>query len=237
MFNLNINTLNFEIAGTKITKRHILLLITVLVFFYGLFQEKIDKYVITHIEKTELTDTIKTPILSRDIFTEYVDDDKVDEFVQLFCDNHKCDYVNVNLFHNGVITESGIHLRKMSCIAEGLRDGKLDLIHRLQDWVIKPFKKKFRVLKKNGYLYIPNLKLDKDPYFRVTIPRMGIESVFYVALYDKRYINKHGEPHFIGFVSYIWGKPTNFDEGELVAMKKEVDRIREFVIDEKKNIR
>ncbi|GAG76040.1 unnamed protein product, partial [marine sediment metagenome] len=226
----------------EIKKRYFVFGLFSIVLFYGLFQDKIDKYIFKG-EETEAqselkvkakTDSVIGPILRRDIFSEYVDQDPVDDFVQEFCDNYKCTYVNVNLFHNGVITESGIHLRKMSCIAEGLGDGKLDLIHRLQDWVIKPFKKKFRVLKKNGYLYIPNLKLDKDPYFRVMIPRMGIESVFYVALYDKRYISKNGKPHFIGFTAFIWDKPTNFNEGNLVAMKKEVDHIREFLIDEKK---
>lgn len=242
MFNFNIKNLNFSLEKIEIKKRYFVFGLFSIVLFYGLFQDKIDKYIFKGKEieaQSELkvkakTDSVIGPILRRDIFSEYVDQDPVDDFVQEFCDNYKCTYVNVNLFHNGLITESGYHCKKMSCVAEGIGEGKLALIHRLQNWVIKPFKKKFKVLKKNSYLYIPDLKKDSDPYFRVMIPRMGIESVFYVALYDKRYISKNGSPHFVGFTAFIWDKPTNFNEGNLVAMKKEVDHIREFLIDEKK---
>ncbi len=125
----------------------------------------------------------------------------------------------------------------MSCVSEGIEPGRLPLIHNLQNWVIKPFKYKFRVIKKTGSIYIPNLLVDEDPYFRVTIPRIGVKSVYYVSLYDYRYIDKYGNPHFIGFVSYCWHSKTNFSEGDLVAMKSEIDRIQEFVIDEEKKIR
>lgn len=235
MVNINIKSLQFELGKVLITKRHIFGSFIFIILFYGLFQDKIDKYIFTEDSKIELKkDSVIGPIVRRDIFSEYVDEDPVDDFVQQFCDNYNCTYVNVNLFHNGLITESGYHCKKMSCVAEGIGEGKLALIHRLQNWVIKPFKKKFKILKKNSYLYLPNLKKDTDPYFRVTIPRMGIQSVFYVALYDKRYISKNGGPHFVGFTAFMWDKPTNFKEADLVAMKKEIDHIREFVIDEEK---
>ena len=240
MFNLNIKTLSFEIAGTKITKRHMLLSIVVLVFTYGLFQDKIDKYIHamegnTTTEIFNKKDSIVGPLIVKDIFGEYFDENPIDDFIQQFCDDYKCKSVNVNLFHNGTVTESGFHCRKMSCVSEALRYGEAPMIHKLQDWVTQPFKKKFRKLRKEKSLYLKDLSKDSDPYFRVIIPRFGdVQSLYYVALYDKRYVDKRGRPHFIGYVVYLWEKPTNFSPSELKVMKTEIDRIREFVIDEEK---
>ena len=48
----------------------------------------------------------------------------------------------LNLFHNGTISASGYHFKKMSCVAEGKKAGKLPKIQHLQNWVIDPSKKR-----------------------------------------------------------------------------------------------
>jgi hypothetical protein len=140
------------------------------------------------------------------------------------------DYLNVNLFHNGTVTPSGYHFTKMSCIAEGLKPGKLPRIQNLQNWVIEPFLEKIAEVKRKGYVYISDLSTDHDPYFNTTIPKFGIKSVFYVGLFDRTKKDKKGNYHFIGFISYGWEKPTKLDEKNLVSMMREKDRITEFII-------
>ena len=140
------------------------------------------------------------------------------------------DYLNVNLFHNGTVTPGGYHFTKMSCIAEGLKPGKLPRIQNLQNWVIEPFLEKIAETKNKGYVYIPDLSKDHDPYFNTTVPKFGIKSVFYVGLFDRTTKDKKGNYHFIGFISYGWEKPTKLDEKNLVSMMREKDRITEFII-------
>jgi len=140
------------------------------------------------------------------------------------------DYLNVNLFHNGTVTPGGYHFTKMSCIAEGLKPGKLPRIQNLQNWVIEPFLEKIAEVKRKGYVYIPDLSKDHDPYFNTTIPKFGIKSVFYVGLFDRTKKDKKGNPHFVGFISYGWEKPTKLNEKNLVSMMREKDRITEFII-------
>jgi hypothetical protein len=96
--------------------------------------------------------------------------------------------------------------------------------------VIDPFKEKIAETKKVGYVYIPNLPEDEDPYFNTTIPKYNIYSVFYIGLFDHRKKDSKGRPFFVGFISFGWEKPTNFDEKTLVSMMKERERITEFIL-------
>ena len=130
---INIENLQLNIGDFTLKKRHIVLGFFSMVLFYGLFQDKIDKYIFkgkeieaqSELKTQSKSDSVIGPIVRRDIFSEYVDEDPVDDFVQQFCDDYKCTYVNVNLFHNGLITESGYHCKKMTCVAEGIGEGKL----------------------------------------------------------------------------------------------------------------
>ena len=185
--------------------------------------------IILSIFRTELIEII--PHNERDIFSEGIEQQLELEYVlNDIVKKYQIDYVNINLFHNGTISASGYHFKKMSCIAEGKKAGKLPKIQHLQNWVIDPFKEKIADCKKMGFVYLKNLPMDKDPYFSKQIPRYGINSVFYVGLFDHRKRDKRGNPHFIGFISFSWEKPTNLKEADLVSIEKEKSRIYEFIL-------
>jgi len=200
----------------KITRRDLFMVFVFCFIIASIFREEI-KEMIPHSEK--------------DIFAVGVDE-QLD--LQYILDDisltHKADYVNINLFHNGTISASGYHFKKMSCIAEGKKVGKLPKIQHLQNWVIQPFKEKIAVVKKVGYVYIANLKKDKDPYFSQFLPKYNTKSVFYVGLFDERKQDKNGNFHFIGYLSFAWEHETNWKESDLVNMIKEKHRIKEFIL-------
>ena len=173
---------------------------------------------------------LKKPVVKRDYISESIDIDPLDDLTQELCDNYGCSYVNVNLFHNGTTSSSGYKCKKMSCFSEGLDYNRHSLMQALQNQVIEPFKLKFRAVKKDGYYYVKDLRLDKDPYFRNRMPQYGMTSIYYVAIYDKRYIDKYGKWHFKGFISYAWDHETDFPKDKLIAMRLEVERVIPIVI-------
>ncbi len=228
-FNFEKGSLDFL---KNVRKRDIFFVFISIIIVYGLFQNKIDRGFLYVREK--VFDEKKEPKIvkvKRSIFDEGIEDEvELKYILQDIVEKYNCTYVNVNLFHNGDTTRSGYHFKKMSCVSEGRRQGKLPIIHRLRNWVIEPFAFKFAVLKKESTLYMADLKNDKDAYFNTTLPRLGCHSVFYVAIYDHRFKDHKGNSHFIGYLSFQWDKPTNFKEKTLVSMKQEETRIREFVI-------
>ena len=145
-------------------------------------------------------------------------------------EKYNCTYVNVNLFHNGDSTKWGFHFSKMSCIEEAVRHDQLKRGYKLKNWSIEPFAQKFAKLYHEGYVYLPNLRTEKDAYFNTTLTRLEVISVIYVAIYDKRYIDKNGLPHLVGFLAFQWNEPTNLSNAEKISMIKEVQRVKEFVI-------
>lgn len=166
-----------------------------------------------------------------DLFSSYLKDSLELEYVlNDIVKKYGLDYINVNLFHNGTISASGYHFTKMSCIAEGKKPGSLPKIQELQNRVIDPFKEKIAETKVKGFVYLKNLPEDDDAYFSKAIPTFGIYSVFYVGLFDPRKKDSSGQPHFIGFISFAWEKPTNFKERDLVSMMKERERITDFIL-------
>ena len=186
-------------------------------------------FIIASIFRKEIKEAIPLPkkdIFSRDIKEQLELQYILDDIVS----THNADYVNINLFHNGTISASGYHFKKMSCIAEGARTGKLPKIQYLQNWVIQPFKEKIAIVKKRGHVYIPSLEKDKDPYFSKFLPKYKTKSVFYVGLFDERKQDENGNNHFIGYLSFAWEHETNWKESDLVNMVKEKYRIKEFVL-------
>ncbi len=95
---------------------------------------------------------------------------------------------------------------------------------------MEPFKTKVSIVKKVGYVYLPELKKDKEPYFSQVLTKHNIQSIFYVGLFDSRKKDKGGNNHFIGFISFAWEKPTNWKESDLVSMINEKHRIKEFIL-------
>jgi hypothetical protein len=203
--------LGFDLSNLE---THILL-IGFLLMFYVFFKDRIKK-------QKENEKDIFSEGIRESLELEYVLNDVVNKY--------SCDYVNVNLFHNGEISASGFHFKKMSCVAEGKRVGMLPKIQELQNRIIDPFKEKIAETKIKGYSYLKNLPEDKDPYFAKAIPQFGILSVFYVALFDNRKRDNSGQPHFVGFISFAWEKPTDFAESDLVSMMKERERLLEYVL-------
>ncbi len=212
-FNFHKGSLDFL---KKLNRRDLFILFTILVFFSLQFKEEL-KELIPHQE--------------RDIFSEGIEQQLELEYIlNDMAQKYNCDYVNINLFHNGTISASGYHFKKMSCVAEGKKAGKLPKIQHLQNWVIDPFKEKISECKRIGYVYLKDLKQDKDPYFAKQIPSFGINSVFYVGLFDHRKKNKKGQPHFIGYISFAWSNPTDLKESDLVSMEKEKSRIYDYIL-------
>ncbi len=152
------------------------------------FKDNIKDYITKHDRKDIFSDNIHNTLELEYILSDIVN-------------TYDVDYLNVNLFHNGTISASGYHFTKMSCVAEGLKPGKLPRIQNLQNWVIEPFLEKIAETKKKGYVYIPDLTKDHDPYFNKNIPKFGVKSVFYVGLFNINKKDKNGNYHFVGFIS------------------------------------
>ena len=144
------------------------------------------------------------------------------EIMQDIVSSYDIDYINVNKFRDS--------LRKMDCVVEQNKPIHLPRIRKLQNWDTRPFIEKIAYVRRNEWVYIPNLYKDPDPYFSKTIPKYGIESVYYVAIYNYNVIESDGEPQFWGFVSYGWSKPTNISQKDLAALLKEKYRFEEYIL-------
>jgi len=174
---------------------------------------------------------LKDSVIQHDIFSEGVEEGlEMELILNEMSSKYDVDYIHLNLFHNGTKSASNYHFKKMSCVAEGKKIDKLPRIHKIQNWLISPIKEKLRLAKKDGHVYLDNLLNDKDVYFSKEVTKYGIESLFYVGLFDYRKKDSHGNPHFVGLICYEWEHPTNFTEAELAAMEKEKERLTEFII-------
>jgi len=219
-FNFNLKDIDF----TKIRKRDIFTIFIVIALIYNLFKKEIkDTF---FVEKNEAGQIVKIDqfgsAIEKNVRFEYI--------LQDMQEKYNCTYVNVNVFHNGDSTRWGFHFDKMSCIEEAVRHDQLKRGYKLKNWSIEPFSQKFAKLYHEGHVYLPNLRTEKDAYFNTTLTRLDVISVIYVAIFDKRYVDKNGLSHLVGFLAFQWNEPTNLSNAEKISMIKEVERIKEFVI-------
>ena len=218
-FNFNLKDIDF----TKIRKMDIFTIFVVIALIYISFKKEINSF---FVEKNQAGQIIKPDqfgsAIEKNVRFEYI--------LQDMQEKYNCTYVNVNIFHNGDSTKWGFHFNKMSCIEEAVRHDQLKRGYKLKNWSIEPFAQKFAKLYHEGHVYLPNLRIEKDAYFNTTLTRLEVISVIYVAIYDKRYVDKNGLAHIVGFLAFQWNEPTNLSSAEKISMIKEVERIKEFVI-------
>ena len=218
-FNFNLKHIDF----TKIRKMDIFTIFVVIALIYISFKKEINSF---FVEKNQAGQIIKPDqfgsAIEKNVRFEYI--------LQDMQEKYNCTYVNVNIFHNGDSTKWGFHFNKMSCIEEAVRHDQLKRGYKLKNWSIEPFAQKFAKLYHEGHVYLPNLRIEKDAYFNTTLTRLEVISVIYVAIYDKRYVDKNGLAHIVGFLAFQWNEPTNLSSAEKISMIKEVERIKEFVI-------
>ena len=215
-----------KIDLSKLNKTNIFYSIVSVLLVCILFKNEIINYVKSHdfrIIKDE-------PIQKKDLFGDYIDDDNFTYILHDLQDKYNCDYVNINMFHNGTTTPTGFHFKKMSAVVEVAKKDLIPRGYALQNWSIEPFKQKFKKLHIEKVVYISDMTKDSDPYFAIQIPRYGIHSVVYVGIFDYRYKGKRGLSHFVGFMSFQYLKPTDLSNTTIISMSKEVERIKEFVI-------
>ena len=218
-FNFNLKDIDFK----KIRKRDIFTIFAVISVICIFFKDEINSF---FVEKNESGQIIKPDqfgtAIEKNVRFEYI--------LQDMQEKYNCTYVNVNVFHNGDSTKWGFHFNKMSCIEEAVRHDQLKRGYKLKNWSIEPFSQKFAKLYHEGHVYLPNLRTEKDAYFNTTLTRLEVISVIYVAIFDKRYVDKNGLAHLVGFLAFQWNEPTNLSNAEKISMIKEVERIKEFVI-------
>ena len=222
-----------KITLNGINKANIFYLIVVSLLVFNLFKDEIITYVKGYKTKSQIkADSLKKDsiVYKPDMFGDYIDDANLTYILQDMQDKYDCDYVNINLFHNGTVTPTGYHYKKMSSVTEVARKGLMTRGYKLQNWSIEPFKEKFKQLHIEKWVYIPEMEKDEDPYFSIQIPRYGINSVVYVAILDYRYKGKSGLPHLVGFMSFQYKVPTKLENNVLISMEKEVERVKEYVI-------
>lgn len=219
-FNFNLKDIDF----TKIRKRDIFTIFVVIALIYNSFKQEIKEAFF--VEKNKEGQIIKPDqfgrIIDKNVHFEYL--------LQDMQEKYNCTYVNVNVFHNGDSTNWGFHFNKMSCIEEAVRHDQIKRGYKLKNWSIEPFAQKFAKLYHEGHVYLPNLRTEKDSYFNTTLTRLGVISVIYVAIYDKRYVDSNGIAHLVGFLAFQWNEPTDLSNAQKISMIKEVERIKEFVI-------
>ena len=210
--NFNLKDIDF----TKIRKRDIFTIFVVVALIYISFKQEIkDTF---FVEKNESGKIVKPDQFGRSIEKNV----RFEYILQDMQEKYNCTYVNVNVFHNGDSTKWGFHFDKMSCIEEAVRHDHLKRGYKLKNWSIEPFAQKFAKLYNEGHVYLPNLRTEKDAYFNTTLTRLEVISVIYVAIYDKRYVDKNGLAHLVGFLAFQWNEPTSLSK---------VERIKEFVIE------
>jgi len=222
MKNFNMVKFNFQKGSLDFLKKITKTDIAIATLFIGLM---------ISIFRNEFSQLLNISFAQQDIFSEGVEEGlEMELILNEISAKYDVDYIHLNLFHNGTKSASNYHFKKMSCVAEGKKVEKLPRIHKIQNWLISPIKEKLRLAKKDGHVYLDNLHNDKDVYFSKEVTKYGIESLFYVGLFDYRKRDSHGNPHFIGLICYEWEHPTNFTEAELAAMEKEKERLTEFII-------
>ena len=140
---------------------------------------------------------------------------------------YKCDYVAINLFHNGSIALNGTHFKKMSREYEGKSNGKLPRTYLFKNYDIAPFSDEFLKISEKQVLYIANIEKYENQYLKNMIKRSGQKSVLYVAIFDKDF---WGNELFTGFMTYEFSETTNFSESDVEEMRLEYDlKLRDLV--------
>ena len=227
MINFNIDLKNINWSKLKsINFTNVFLFFCVVGMTCIFFKDEIKKNFTEKENKTAEGKIIKADQFGRSIEKNV----RFEYILQDMQEKYNCTYVNVNVFHNGDSTKWGFHFDKMSCIEEAVRHDQLKRGYKLKNWSIEPFAQKFAKLYHEGHVYLPNLRIEKDAYFNTTLTRLEVISVIYVAIYDKKYIDKNGLAHIVGFLAFQWNEPTNLSSTEKISMIKEVERIKEFVI-------
>jgi len=133
---------------------------------------------------------------------------------------YKCDYVAINLFHNGSKALNGTHFKKMSREYEGKANGKLPLTYVFKNFDIEPFSDEFLNLSRGLVLYINDIDKYENQYLRNMLKRSGYKSVLYVAIIDKDF---WGNDLFTGFMTYEFSRNTNFSESDIEEMRLQYD--------------
>mgnify|MGYP000577544129 CR=1 FL=1 len=228
---IDLKNLKLEIGSLALTKRHAIVFTIVFSLISCLFvngptncYEKVVS--LSHV----IMGKNPPPLVRRDYISESIDFDPLDDLTQELADNYGCSYTNVNLFHNGITSTSGYKCKRMSVFSEGLGQESNSLMQELQNQVIEPFKPIFRRLKNKQVLYIPDVSKHSNPYFKHRMPQYRMNSIYYVAIYDKRFVDKNGKWHFKGFLVYAWDKPTKLSKSKLKALELEVERIIPIVV-------
>ena len=227
MINFNIDLKNINWSKLKsINFTNVFLFFCIIGMTCIFFKDEIKKNFTEKENKTAEGKIIKADQFGRSIEKNV----RFEYILQDMQEKYNCTYVNVNVFHNGDSTKWGFHFDKMSCIEEAVRHDQLKRGYKLKNWSIEPFAQKFAKLYHEGHVYLANLRTEKDAYFNTTLTRLEVISVIYVAIYDKRYVDKNGLAHLVGFLSFQWNEPTKLSSAEKISMIKEVERIKEFVI-------
>ena len=237
MLNLNVN---IPIGNITITKRHILMGISLLgallfAFFHfnivGIFD---DDDVEIKIEKKVENKKPPEPKIKRNSITlNWKETAKLNRICEKLRVKYGCQYVNVNAFHNGDSTAGGWHFSKMTCIGEGLAEDKPPQLGALKNWHTGSFSESFLECNEMEYLYVPDMREHSSPYLSKTIPEFGIYSVVYVAILDRRYVDEDGLYHMPGFISFAWDHPTDSTDvtiKDIKAMKLEQYKVQKYII-------
>ena len=134
---------------------------------------------------------------------------------------YKCDYVAVNLFHNGQRSINKTHFSKLSREYEGKRQGLPSLTYKFKNFDLEPYLDAFLKLEEDSHFYIKDAEKLPDLYMRDQMKYTNVRSVLYVAIWEKR--NFMVEEEIIGFLSYEFPFPTDFSTAEIEAMKSQAD--------------
>ena len=207
MLNFNFDFKNIDWSFLKeIRKRDLFSFVVIFMFLFSFFRVEIQDYL------TNKEDLITKRLIQKEIVTQ-----KLEEIRR----RNNCTYVSVNLFHNGIKAINGTHFTKMTREYEARALNKLPLSYKLQSYDLTPFSSLLLQLKIDGTIYIPDVQNFEDEYTRKTLGYFGCASVFYVALIEDK--------KFVGFMTFEYEKPTNFDEKKLESLRKEIHLVEKLV--------
>ena len=143
---------------------------------------------------------------------------------------YDCDYVSINLFHNGQKSINNVHFSKMSREYEGKKPTLLPLTYQFKNYDLNPYLDALLILQDSSYFYIKNSEKIEDLYMKSRMKGSGIKSVLYVAIWYKRTFFANAE--IIGFMSYEFSYPTNFTAAQIEGMRKQVDNKIKYLVSE-----
>jgi hypothetical protein len=207
MINFNFSDITFDWAMfKKIRKRDVFFIMIFVMFLVSFFRVEIERYIDSN------TDLITNRLVQKELVTQ-----KLEEIRR----RNNCQYVAINLFHNGTTAINGTHFAKMTREYEARALNKLPLSYKLQSYDITPFSNLLLQLKIDGTIYIPDVLKFEDEYTKNMLLYFGCKSVFYVALIEDK--------KFVGFMTFEYEKTTNFDEKKLESLRKEIHLVEKLV--------